>query len=63
MLVYWAWPPGHGKPEPDPGQQDGSSFIRMIIFWELCFLLGFVEEGSLYVLKGDRTIEFDGEFG
>uniref|UniRef100_A0AC11CG22 Calsequestrin 2 n=1 Tax=Ovis aries TaxID=9940 RepID=A0AC11CG22_SHEEP len=24
--------------------------------------LGFVEEGSLYVLKGDRTIEFDGEF-
>uniref|UniRef100_A0A8C0L5W9 Calsequestrin n=1 Tax=Canis lupus dingo TaxID=286419 RepID=A0A8C0L5W9_CANLU len=24
--------------------------------------LGFDEEGSLYVLKGDRTIEFDGEF-
>ncbi|ERE90961.1 calsequestrin-2 [Cricetulus griseus] len=24
--------------------------------------LGFNEEGSLYVLKGDRTIEFDGEF-
>ncbi|ELK05947.1 Calsequestrin-2 [Pteropus alecto] len=24
--------------------------------------LGFHEEGSLYVLKGDRTIEFDGEF-
>ncbi|XP_052035587.1 calsequestrin-2 [Apodemus sylvaticus] len=24
--------------------------------------LGFSEEGSLYVLKGDRTIEFDGEF-
>ncbi|GAB1287927.1 Calsequestrin-2 [Apodemus speciosus] len=24
--------------------------------------LGFTEEGSLYVLKGDRTIEFDGEF-
>lgn len=23
---------------------------------------GFDEEGSLYVLKGDRTIEFDGEF-
>ncbi|KAG8517671.1 Calsequestrin-2 [Galemys pyrenaicus] len=26
------------------------------------FLPGFDEEGSLYVLKGDRTIEFDGEF-
>ena len=26
------------------------------------FLLGFDEEGSLYILKGDRTIEFDGEF-
>lgn len=26
------------------------------------FLPGFNEEGSLYVLKGDRTIEFDGEF-
>lgn len=26
------------------------------------FLPGFSEEGSLYVLKGDRTIEFDGEF-
>lgn len=26
------------------------------------FLLGFNEEGSLYILKGDRTIEFDGEF-
>ena len=26
------------------------------------FFLGFDEEGSLYVLKGDRTIEFDGEF-
>lgn len=26
------------------------------------FLPGFTEEGSLYVLKGDRTIEFDGEF-
>uniref|UniRef100_A0A2K6S0E6 Calsequestrin n=1 Tax=Saimiri boliviensis boliviensis TaxID=39432 RepID=A0A2K6S0E6_SAIBB len=24
--------------------------------------LGFDEEGSLYILKGDRTIEFDGEF-
>ncbi|XP_045059826.1 calsequestrin-2 isoform X2 [Desmodus rotundus] len=24
--------------------------------------LGFTEEGSLYVLKGDRVIEFDGEF-
>ncbi|XP_023612779.1 calsequestrin-2, partial [Myotis lucifugus] len=24
--------------------------------------LGFHEEGSLYILKGDRTIEFDGEF-
>lgn len=24
--------------------------------------LGFNEEGSLYILKGDRTIEFDGEF-
>lgn len=23
------------KPEPDPGPQDGSSFIRMILFWEL----------------------------
>ena len=26
------------------------------------FLVGFNEEGSLYILKGDRTIEFDGEF-
>ena len=26
------------------------------------FLLGFDEEGSLYILKGDRTIGFDGEF-
>lgn len=25
-------------------------------------LPGFDEEGSLYILKGDRTIEFDGEF-
>uniref|UniRef100_A0A8D1A362 Calsequestrin n=1 Tax=Sus scrofa TaxID=9823 RepID=A0A8D1A362_PIG len=26
------------------------------------FLICFNEEGSLYILKGDRTIEFDGEF-
>lgn len=26
------------------------------------FFPGFNEEGSLYILKGDRTIEFDGEF-
>lgn len=29
---------------------------------ELFVSPGFDEEGSLYVLKGDRTIEFDGEF-
>jgi hypothetical protein len=30
----------------------------------VCLFLfpGFDEEGSLYILKGDRTIEFDGEF-
>lgn len=30
--------------------------------WASLFLPGFNEEGSLYILKGDRTIEFDGEF-
>lgn len=33
-----------------------------LIYFGFSFFLGFSEEGSLYVLKGDRTIEFDGEF-
>jgi hypothetical protein len=42
----------------DPKVKD---FLHLTHFG-LSFLSGFSEEGSLYVLKGDRTIEFDGEF-
>lgn len=49
-------------PEPDVSPQDGSSCIGIPCLVDSLFLPGFDEEGSLYVLKGDRTIEFDGEF-